>query len=93
MVLVYEIAVGVLLVLLCRWLWRIGGGAEGGNRTGLLLGVAAVAVFVWPWLRDAHWRAVLETVAIGLVVAAGVLGYARLIGRVRRATRQRDGDR
>ena len=93
MVVVYELLIGAGLVWLCWWLWRMGLGASGRNRTGLVLGAIVVAVFFGPMLWRADWEALARAGLVAVIVGAAALGYARLIARARRAARERDGGR
>jgi hypothetical protein len=62
----------------------------GRSRLGLALGAGVLAVFFYPWVRDADW-AVVGRVAVIAVLAGAVVGlYAFGLAKLRAAARRRD---
>lgn len=81
MVYVYEALIGAGLIGLAWWLWGLTGRAPAA---GLLIAALMVAFF-WPWIVYADWGLVARIAGVAVIVALGVLGYARLIRAARRA--------
>ncbi|GMG82962.1 hypothetical protein LNKW23_21750 [Paralimibaculum aggregatum] len=89
MVMLYEALLGLGIVLLLRWLYRLWRRSGGGRAIGLAGLGAALAAFFWPRLLRADWAAAARIAAVAAIVGLAGLGYARLIARARRAAETR----
>jgi len=84
----YEILIAALILAILRWLYRL----SDRSPMVLVLGTVAMGVYVWPWIVGADWWAVAKWLAGLAVAGAVVLAYAWLVGRIRAAARERDGE-
>lgn len=90
MVILYEAAVAIALVVVLRWLYRLWRGSGGSRSLGIAGLAAALAAFFWPWAWYADWAVIARVALVGGIVGALVLGYARLLARARAAAEARE---
>jgi hypothetical protein len=88
MIIVLELLMAIGLVGVCWWAWEM----TGRHPASLGLAALALGVFFWPWVANADWVVVRRVLVAVIAVGSVVLAYAWLLGRIRRAARERDGE-